>query len=182
MSPAREDRPSGTVWDAIGVAAGENYYFLPASGAGAGGAGALAAPYLGIGAEEVSTGHFDGDTLTLTLTGASMPGTATFSLWENGMTDPTFYMTTADGISSADSITVAVGSHAHYNWGFSEAGTYELEFTVSGYVDGTLTTDTATYTFTAVPEPATTAAIGGSAILALVLLLRLRGSRTKPSV
>jgi len=41
-------------------------------------------------------------------------------------------MNTSDGISDADKITLPVGSHEHYFWGFTAAGIYCLTFQSSG--------------------------------------------------
>jgi surface-anchored protein len=176
-------RPSGSDWDGIGVAAGESYWFLPQSNSGAGGAAALSAPFLGIGAEEITLDVFDGNAFTLTLTGASMPDGGNFSLWTDGFT-PTFYMSTADGISAADAFVLDLDSadHAHANWGFTVAGTYELTFTVTAAIDGIEQSDTATYTFQVVPEPSAYAGLAGAGALALVLLRRrLARSRQIPN-
>jgi surface-anchored protein len=176
-------RPSGSDWDEIGVSAGENYWFLPQSNSGAGGAAALGAPFLGIGGEEITLGVFDDNAFTLTLTGASMPEGGNFSLWTDGLS-PTFYMSTVDGISAADAFVLDLDSsdHAHANWGFTVAGTYELTFTVTAAIEGIEQSDTATYTFQVVPEPATYAGLAGSGALALVLLRRrLARSRRTPN-
>lgn len=175
-------RPAGSAWDGIGVAAGESYWFLPQSNSGTGGAAALGTPFLGIGGEEITPGVFDDNAFTLTLTGAVMPVGGNFSLWTDGLS-PTFYMATVDGISAVDAFVLDLDSsdHAHANWGFTVAGTYELTFTVTAAIDGVEQSDTATYTFQVVPEPSAYAGLAGAGALALVLLRRrLARSRQLP--
>jgi surface-anchored protein len=62
--------------------------------------------------------------------------------------------------------------HAHFGWGFTEEGTYDLTFEISGThgVDG-FKSATATYSFSVIPEPSS-ALLG--AIGALGLLRRRR--------
>lgn len=168
-------RAAGVDWDPIGVAAGEGYYYLPESSGGPGGATALGAPFFGIGAEEVTPGHFDNDSLTLTLTNAVMPAGGQFSMWQNGIS-PTFYMSTNDGISSADAFTltnIALSDHDHVNWGFTTAGTYVLTFEVSAMVGGIPETASADFTFF-VPEPSTYGLLAGGLTLAIVAIRRKR--------
>jgi surface-anchored protein len=145
---------------------------LPKSNSGPGGAAALNAPFLGIGSEELDPGDWTGD-LSLTLTGMSGPGV--FSLWQDGFS-PTFFMSTFDGVSGADTISFTAGGHDHFNYGFTQPGLYEVTFEVAGThsVDG-FKTGSATYSFHVVggyvPEP------GSFGLLALgaLVLRRLRG-------
>ncbi len=153
-------RPAGAQWDPIGVGAGGAYWFIPE-------VEDIAKPYVGIGAEEIEAGDFVGDTFSLTLTGFSGPGD--FSLWDTDtFGDPTFYMSTADGVSAGDVLNLNAGDHAHYGWGFTATGLYELEFTAAGNhsIDGQVS-GTATYKFLVAPEPASLAllGIGGISVL-----------------
>lgn len=169
-------RNASPAWDPIGVVAGEPYWFLPFSNSGPAGAAALGAPFLGIGAEHVDLGVFDGDKLFLRLVAAGGSGPAAgghFSAWIPG---PDFYMATSDGISAADEIEVSVGGHDHYAFGFTKPGIYELTFEVRGTVGGNPVTDTATFHFEAVPEPGALAMLGcAGALLAGVVYRRRRG-------
>lgn len=165
-------RPVGSAWDPIGVSAGVSYWFLPQAHGGPGGADALGSPFVGIGAEELDAIDWTGG-LSLTLTGMSGPGQ--FSLWQDGIS-PTFFMSTADGISALDSYLVTPGSHAHVNWGFTVPGTYELTFEATGnhVTDGPVSGGPTTYTFEVVPEPGSVAlfSLGG---LLLMMARRRRG-------
>lgn len=143
-------RPAGTAWDPIGVLAGEEYWFLPASNSLA---GTLGAPFLGLGTEHMDTGVFDNDELSMTLTAMTGPAGGHFSLWYDGF-GPTFEMSTADGISAADTVAnFPIPAHDHRNWGFTKPGTYELTFEISGTQGGTPVAEPGTFTFQVVPEP-----------------------------
>jgi len=145
-------RPSGAAWDFLGNAAGAATWRLPASAAAA---TAENAPFLGIGAEDVDLGVFVDNTLTLTLVAVNGPGH--FSLYKVSLGTPTAYMASSDGITAADAITAAAGSHLHFNFGFSEAGLYEITFLAKAIDAATQEelTSEATYNFLVVPEPAT---------------------------
>jgi surface-anchored protein len=161
-------RPSGSAWDFIGTAAGSPIWFLPQSQD-------ASKPFLGIGSEELDPGDWTGF-LSITLNSVSGPGR--FSVWQNGtFGDPSVRMSTADGISGTDRILLSAGGHAHYNFGFTAPGLYEVTFTASGVhaVDGTVS-DTGTFVFAvqAVPEPSEYALFAGIAGLAFAAWRRRR--------
>lgn len=138
-------------------APGDPLYLLPA---------ALnpALPFLGLAAEEVGTGLFQGNVLTLTLAGAVGPGE--FALFTvDAFGSPSVRMNTRDGVTAADHITLLAGSHSHANWAFSAPGDYDLTFVASGTLEGgtSVSSEPATFRFTVVPEPspAALAALGG---------------------
>lgn len=63
-----------------------------------------------------------------------------FSLWSNPPSwNPSagvsVYMATSDGVSAADALFLRVGSHGHFNVGFSKPGIYEVDVYASGYLD-----------------------------------------------
>lgn len=154
-------RASDPAWAPIGVADGESFWlFSPTSNPGQ--------PYVGIGAEELVPEDWTG--LTVTLTGMSGPAGGHFSLWQENAGVPTFFMSTLGGISSADAYTFAdltLEDHAHFGWGFTEEGIYNLTFEISGThaVDG-VKTASATYTFV-IPEPSS-ALLGAFGAFALL--------------
>lgn len=87
-------------------------------------------PYVGISAESVTTGVFN-DPFTLTLTRLEGPGQ--FIVWQAGSFGGfDVKMDTRDGIGANDSLTLLVGGHAHYNWGFTTNGVYRAYFQASG--------------------------------------------------
>lgn len=162
-------RPAGAAWDLSGVASGQSYYTLPETEI-------EGQPFVGIGAEELNPAEWTSD-ITITLTGASGSGIAAggvFSMAQVVSGVPTFFMSTLGGISAADvySMDLDVDSHAHFLWGFTEEGTYDLTFQITGThaVDGAKSA-TATYSFSVIPEPSS-ALLG--AIGALGLLRRRR--------
>ena len=85
-------------------------------------------PYVGISAEQVPAGVLT-DPLTIRLTRVEGPGQ--FILWQAGSFGAfDVKMDSRDGISAADALTILVGGHAHYNWGFTTNGLYRLYFQV----------------------------------------------------
>lgn len=160
-------RPAGTQWDFLGVAAGEPFWFLPQNED-------VNKPYLGIASEELTPA--DWTSLTLSLAGMSGPAGGHFSLWEIGtFGELTVKFATSDGITGADSFAQIVGSHAHYNWGFTKPGDYELTFRWDGVhsMDGAISAE-GTFGFTVVPEPGTYAAVFGALALGGAWLHRRR--------
>lgn len=140
----------------------QNYYWLPQDETDAANNGA---PFLGVGLEELTPLDWTGGNVTISL--ASISGPGSISIWQDGFPDPTIFFD-----SAGDSVSLAAGSHTHFNWGFSTPGIYELEFAISGtHVDDGLQSASAVYTFEVIPEPS--AALLG-AIGALGLLSRRR--------
>jgi surface-anchored protein len=88
--------------------------------------------FLGIGAEEIEAGVFEGDSLILTLRRVKGPGRFT-SFTVDAFGRPVVHMNPADGISPAtDSVLVLAGGHSEYNWSFTRPGTYRIEFFATG--------------------------------------------------
>ena len=123
-----------------------SYYWLPQDETDAANNGA---PFLGVGLEELDPLDWTGGSVTISL--ASISGPGTIAIWQDGFPNPAIFFD-----SAGDSMSLAAGSHTHFNWGFSTPGIYELEFAISGIhgVDG-LQTASAIYTFEVIPEPST---------------------------
>ncbi len=86
--------------------------------------------YLGVSAEGIPQGVFSGP-LTVQLKAIDAPGY--FMVWQ--AVGPGLFnirVNTRDGISVADAFTPIIGSHEHFNWGFSQPGVYCLTFQVTG--------------------------------------------------
>jgi surface-anchored protein len=65
-------------------------------------------------------------------------------------------MNSRNGIGPDDAVAAPVGSHAHYNWGFSSNGVYQVTFQVEGRLIGATTNLTAqptTFRFEVEPVP-----------------------------
>lgn len=116
---ALANRAMGSEFDFIGVAAGQPIYVLPQ-------VEDVELPFLGVGAEEIGSGVFQSDSIELRLKSVAGPGQ--FSLWQSGVNTPTVSMASADGISESDRVLVIAGGHQHFNWGFTQPGTYQVAF------------------------------------------------------
>lgn len=111
-------------------------------------------PFLGLSAEEIPLGLFEGNEVRLTLLGMSGPGQfALFAVDPFG--NPNVFMQTTDGIGGGDAYVLRAGTHAHVHWAFTAPGAYALTFEASGerVGGGLLRSDPATFSFVVVPEP-----------------------------
>lgn len=158
-------RPANGAWDPTGVGAGQSYWTLPETEI-------AGQPFVGIGAEELTPGDWT-TPISITLTGASGSGIVAggvFSIAQTNGGIPTFFMSTLGGISAADAFSMDLNedAHAHFIWGFTEEGTYNLTFEISGtHKDDGIKSASATYTFSVIPEPSSTllGALGALALL-----------------
>lgn len=87
-------------------------------------------PYVGVSAEAIPAGIFDGP---FTIELKRMEGPGQFLLWQaDAFGHFLVRMDTRDGTGTNDALTIPVGGHAHYNWGFTTSGTYRLYFQARG--------------------------------------------------
>jgi surface-anchored protein len=187
-SHATLTQPAGAQWSFIGQTPGESIYVLP-QGQQAG------LPFLGFSSEEVPAATFDnyfnndsrvnatGRWIGFTVTAVSGPGE--FSLWQtNGFGSPIVWASSAQGgLTVADTVYIQEGAHAHFNWGFTELGTYSITLVASGHIGGELvSSEPVSFTFSTapIPEPSAFAALVGLAGLCLGMTAR-RGPATKPA-
>lgn len=111
--------------------------------------------------EELDPLDWSGGSVTISL--ASISGPGNLAIWQDGFPDPSIFFD-----SVGDSVSLAAGSHTHYNWGFSTPGIYELEFAISGtHVADGLQNASAVYTFEIIPEPSA-AMLGALGVLAML--------------
>ncbi len=164
---ALQSRPPGSQWDFLGTGAGQNIWVLPQ----------VQDPNLifgGMAAEEIDPGTFDtyaltdprvnngnptnGEWIHIRLRDVSGPGH--FSVWQTDtFGSPVVWMSSfANGIDSTDFALLMPGGHIHFNWGFTEAGFYDVTIEFEALLNGDVTrSGEYTYTFVvhAIPEPAT---------------------------
>ena len=138
-------------------------------------ADAAGMPFIGFSAKDLSA-PFTG-LVTFTMTGFSYSGEATapsFYMFEG---EDIFFNSTA-GAGSYGSFSVAVGQHGHGEFGFSDAGLYNITFVASGNNGDPVTGDPATVTFEVIPEPSTYALLGLGAGAFALLRWRKRSRQT----
>ena len=148
ITTAPTTRLSGTQWNFLGVNAGENFFLLPETEV-------VGLPFLGFGLEELTASEWAGD-LTWTVNSIASPSGSTFSIYSlDTFGEPNVLASTSQPTNN--SFEQSAGTHSHYNLAFSQAGTYEIAFRISGTnnADGFKESDFATFTFqvSAVPEP-----------------------------
>lgn len=128
-------------------------------------ADAAGMPFIGFSAEELLA-PFTGP-VTFTMTGFSYTGSGAGNFYMFEDTDLFFDSTASPG--SYGSFSVNVGQHGHGEFGFSDAGLYEITLVASGNNGEPVSGDPATFTFNVVPEPSTYALLGlGAGALALL--------------
>lgn len=117
-------------------------------------------PNLGFGVEELVPGDWTGD-ITLTLSGFSIPSGAQFALYTTNLAGTTvvdrIFSTFAPGSTDfSNSFTLTPGDHIHFQWGFTDQGSYTFDLTWSGtnVNDGFISTQES-FSVQVVPEPST---------------------------
>jgi surface-anchored protein len=170
---AVENRPNSSLFNFVGVGAGSPFYRLRQTNV-------AGRPFLGVGTEEFdapavayneadsrvsrSYSNTTGVWVTLELVDVVAPAGGHFSVYSNDPdgNGPVNWMSTFDGgITNTDKFILLDDGHEHTNYGFTVAGTYEVTVRAK-FWDGAAfqTSPDATYTFQAVPEPASMAALG----------------------
>ena len=163
--------PSNSAFNsATGVASGNSIWVLP-QGNDAG------VPFLGIGTEELDSNDWSTDVTFKLRTVVSPTGNGDFSIYQgDGVGGFNFFFSTADASlteNGDNTLVAAAGGHDHFNYAFSESGTWSIQLTASATHNtlGALS-DTQIFTFNVVPEPSTYAAIFGLVALGLGLVRR----------
>tara|TARA_R100000027_G_scaffold67677_1_gene67667 strand:- start:13253 stop:13999 length:747 start_codon:yes stop_codon:yes gene_type:complete len=116
-------------------------------------------PNLGFATEELNADNWNGN-LTITLTGWSTPGGAEAALYTTNLAgtsvaDVAFSTYNAGSTAFGNSLSLAPESHTHLEWAFTELGSYSFTFEwVGDHVTDGIVTDSATFSFQVVPEPA----------------------------
>ena len=131
-------------------------------------------PFIGFSAEELLT-PFTGP-VTFTMTGFSYTGSGTgnFYMFEG---EDIFFNSTA-GPGSFGSFIVNVGQHGHGEFGFSDAGFYEITLVANGNNGAPVSGEPATFAFNVVPEPSTYALLGLGAGALVLLRWRRRNCQS----
>jgi surface-anchored protein len=121
-------------------------------------------PFIGFSAEELFA-PFTGP-VTFTMTGFSYTGSGTGHFYMFEGEDIFFNSTTTNNFGSFE---VVVGQHGHGEFGFSDAGRYQITLVANGNNGDPVSGDPATFAFNVVPEPSTYALLGlGAGALALL--------------
>ena len=95
--------------------------------------------FLGIAGDEIESGDFENDQVSLNLASVDGPG-AVYLYSTDAFGAPTKYFDSGDGVSESDQFPVSVGGHSHQNWAFSAPGIYRVGLNASGVLtDGTAT-------------------------------------------
>lgn len=134
--------PTGSAWSFLGTA-GSTAWVLPQSST----SGLL---WAGWNTAEVPSGVFQSNSVTFRLNSFTGPGNV--SVYTVSAGTPTRLFDSSDGLP--DTRTVSYNAHTHANWGFTAAGTYTLNFEVTGRListGATITTGVQAFTFTVLP-------------------------------
>ena len=86
----------------------------------------------------------------LSVTGSGPDRGGSFGLWESaGLAGLQVYFNSSDGLDANDDLPfLPIGAHSHFSWGFTQEGTYDVEFETYGrLLDGTDVSDTNVITF-----------------------------------
>jgi len=171
-------RPAGSQWDFLGVAAGERIWYISTNNL-------AGVPYLGVSAEGLGPStNWQGVNPAIQFSIVDVlqkpQPSSVVSAWTTG---PLNVLWSTDTVPTTNNMTVFVGSHAHYNIGFSHQGTYQVQLQATGTLAGgqVVTSAPTTYTFQVVPEPSGLVGVGiGVIACAALARRRLRWAVTLP--
>lgn len=166
-----------TVLGITGTASTDVYWRLPQGGESG-------VPFLGLASEDLAEDAGTWSPISFRLTAVSGPGNV--GLWfVDGELNFVTYWQSAGGLGPEDVVTPSA-DHAHYTWGFSAPGIYELTLEASGFrtvgaeSPVLYTSDPAVFTFQVVPEPGSMILAGiGCLGTAGASWLRRRNARTR---
>ena len=133
-------------------------------------------PFLGTNSESLANLNPPLTSNSLQLVGFNGPGN--FALWQTGpFGDPRVLFRTNDGLRNPDIINPDIGSHAHYNWGFTAEGVYDLTILATANRGSDAFTTEGTFRFvvgsaTAVPEPSSLAMLSLAGVSLSFLIKR----------
>jgi surface-anchored protein len=90
--------------------------------------------FAGLSTEELQTGVFAGDQVTLKLCGVHGPGKVS-AFTADAFGNPSVLFNSRDGLP--DTTALSVSGHQHANWSFTAAGTYRFVFSATAQLAGT---------------------------------------------
>ena len=122
---AQQIIPEDTSYSFLG-AAGDTVYVLPQEEQ----EGIL---YLGIAGDEIESGVFKQEAVSLHLVGVRGPGNVSLYATD-AFGAPQVFFNSGDGIDEQDVFPVAVGGHAHQNWAFTAPGVYKVDVQASRHL------------------------------------------------
>lgn len=131
-------RPEESVWDFMGIAAGQPIWFIPQTDNGYTWAGfnntqsSLFAAYTETDPRVASLGSQKW--LTFRLKDVEGPEGGHVCLYSNYSDGSIIlWMATSDGIDEADKFFMRAGDHSHTNWGFTRKGVWRVSVSVQGF-------------------------------------------------
>jgi surface-anchored protein len=144
VSAAKNTRPSGEQWDFTGTTSGGDLWILPKSQNSS-------VLFLGIGTEEIAVSDL-GSNITLVFQGLSGPAGGVFSMWDvDQFATLVPLVTSTSGFTTPNQIVLPANAHAHFNYGFTTPGLYDVTFqasaTLAPALGGGPVVGTATFSF-----------------------------------
>ena len=145
IEPRPANVPNLLDYDPIGVEASVEYWKMPQTQVEA---TDETAPFVGINNEEIPSGVLQNEAVTWLLNQAISPsGMGHFSLHQDALPGPDFFISSADP-NASPGVSIPVGLHDHFNYGFTEPGLWTIEFMASATrVDNTPTSGTGQFMF-----------------------------------